>query len=179
MRWRRMGLAVAGVLWAASALAAPVDTTCWLVLRDGPALAARCPYEVKNGRVLFRGVDGVLAALPVAMVDLDATVAARSAPSPRAARNVSLGPSAGYEPSEVGIAGEAAKRSGHKGAFIDLSRVVVPEPEIETRDADTPQARREPPKSAPKPARTTRNAAPRTSDALPKIRLKRRAKPPA
>jgi hypothetical protein len=179
MPWRRCWAAVAATLAAASAAAAPIDTTCWLVLRDGPALAARCPYEVKAGNVVFRGVDGVLAALPVEQVDLAATAAARSTPSPRESRNVWLGEPSAASVSAVGIAGEAAKRAGLKGAFIDLSRVVVPEPELETPESKPPQARAEPPKPAPKPVRTARGPSPRTSDRLPKIRLKRRAKPPA
>lgn len=177
MPWRRSFAAVVGALAAASAAAAPVDTTCWLVLRDGRALAARCPYEVREGNVVFRGVNGVLAALPVAQLDLAATEAARSTPSPRASRNVWLRAASAAPVSEVGLAGEAAKRAGHKGAFIDLSRVVVPEPEREAPQAKPPQARAEPPRQAPN-IRTARASPPRTSDRLPKIRLKRRAKPP-
>jgi hypothetical protein len=171
---------VAGML-VSTGVGAQNDTTYWLLLRDGTALAARGAYEVRDRRVLFRGMDGVLAALPLQQVDLEATRAARSRPSPREAMNVSLETASSTIPlSEVGLAGEAAKRAGHKGAFIDLSRIVVPEAEIQEPPAEArPTAATQIRAKAPAPSSADRAPARRPTERLPKIRLKRTAKPPA
>jgi hypothetical protein len=169
MAW--IGGALAGALSAAA-----TDSTCWLVLRGGGTIAARCPYEVRGERLLFHGLDGVWAALPLALVDVEATAAARSHPSPRAARTVTLpAPPAPPPVSPVGRAGEAAKRAGHKGAFIDLSKVMAPEPEAVPAAprsegsapalvvVDAPSAERRPALDKP--------------DRLLRLRVKRGAKP--
>ncbi len=134
-RWTAFSAALAQCLTGAALAQSspPADPTCWIVLRGGSSLAARCPYEQRGEELRFRGLDGVLVALPLALVDLEATASARARPSPRAARVVALESAQPPEASAVGMAGEAAKRAGHRGAFVDLSRMVVPA--VEPRQA--------------------------------------------
>jgi hypothetical protein len=161
---------------AGAAFAAPLDSSCWLVLRDGQALAARCPYEIHGRRVVFRGADGVLAAVPVNWVDLAASELARRGPSPREARVVTLRPvEISSLAQQVGRAGEARKRAGFKGGFVDLSRVVAPAPAVGKQPAEIGPA--EPALlvvGEPRPAPRTALEPP---DRLLRLRVKRAGKP--
>lgn len=165
------GLAATG-----AALGAPADSSCWLVLRDGQAVAARCPYEIRGGSVVFHSPAGVLAALPADLVDLAASERARSRPSPLAARVVTLEPAATSSLAhEVGLAGEARKRAGFKGGFVDLTRVVAPVPAVDPRPA--PALPAEPPLlvvGEPRPAPSPTLEKP---DRLLRLRVKRAGKP--
>ena len=149
--WKQFGLEVVLTLAAFTArplAAAPADPTCWVVLRDGRALALRCPWRLREDRLEARGLDGVLVALPRDWVDFAATAAARARPSPRAARLVSLAPPpAESRVSAVGLAGLAAKRAGLRGAFFDLSQA-----RIESAGSGSAAASAEPPGAPPKPA---------------------------
>jgi hypothetical protein len=156
--------------------AAPADPTCWLVLRDGQALAARCPYEIRGRSVVFRGADGVLVAVPAELVDLVASELARRRPSPRAARVVVLQPAETSSlAQQVGRAGEARKRAGLKGGFVDLSRVVAPAPALGPRPPATLPA--EPAQLVVGEPRPAPRAALETPDRVLRLRVKRAGKP--
>jgi hypothetical protein len=100
------------------------DPTYWLILRDGQRLAATGALEMTGGWVRFRVPGGTLSALPLEQVDLAATRASVS--TPRQARNLALPSPEAQATSAVGLAGEAAKRAGRRGSFIDLTGIVVP-----------------------------------------------------
>lgn len=170
-------LVILGPLAGSGALlAAPIDPSCWLVLRDGHALAARCPYEIRGRNVVFRGVDGVLGAVRADLVDLEASERARSRPSPLAARVVDLEPAATSSLAhEVGRAGEARKRAGFKGGFVDLTRIVAPAPAVAPRPA--PALPAEPPLLVVGESRPAPSPPLEKPDRLLRLRVKRAGKP--
>jgi hypothetical protein len=170
-------LIILGPLAASDALlAAPLDSSCWLVLRDGQALAARCPYEIRGRNVVFRGLDGVLGAVRADLVDLAASERARARPSPLAARVVALEPAGTPNLAhEVGQAGEARKRAGFTGGFVDLTRVVAPAPAVGPRPA--PALPAEPPLLVVGEPRPAPSPALEKPDRLLRLRVKRTGKP--
>ncbi len=145
MRIVRFILPLAAILLLALPAAARAgDPTYWLVLRDGRRLAATGELEVNGRTVRFRAIGGTLSSMPLEQVDLAATRTAFSpnatggtpnttggtaAATPRQARNIDLKDPAAYTTSAVGLAGEAAKRAGRRGSFIDLTGIVVPRTE--------------------------------------------------
>ena len=178
-RKRFLVFTLLGCLGRAGASAAPIDSSCWLVLRDDSAIAARCPYEVRGSSLRFQGLDGVLAALPLELVDLDATAAARHRPSPSAERTLTLaGPPASSLAAQVGRAGEARKRAGYKGAFIDLSRVVAPPASRQVQPQNRPEDDPEEPALLVVGARPAPLQPPlEKPDRLLRLRVKRSGKP--
>lgn len=163
------------------AAARSADSTYWLILRDGQRLAATGALEVIGRSVRFRAPGGTLSALPLEQVDLAATRAVSS--TPRQARNLALPSPEERAKSAVGLAGEAAKRAGRRGSFIDLTGIVVPQtPTVQPTPTGAPAPV---PERTPNKARAAqRGASPKTGrlddpQKLLRLRLRRLPRPPS